>query len=159
MTGIAFRVFGTSAMGMDKLTLQTWRLYTEAWCPPQPAGTMPRFKGTQVSQVCKASLFVPIIYTSNVYGNCSCEPFGNLIIPFNNCLIELQFSYLSIIMDKAILVKVDKEQVLAYSENAPAMTHLPCICHSRFCYTDVIWRHDVILWRHDVILWRHIWEC
>ena len=28
----------------------------------------------------------------------------------------------------------------------PALTHLPRVCHSCFCHTDVIWRHDVILW-------------
>ena len=31
------------------------------------------------------------------------------------------------------------------NENAQALTHLPRICHSRFCHTDVIWSHDVIL--------------
>ncbi len=40
------------------------------------------------------------------------------------------------------------------NENAPALTHLPHICHSRFCHTDVIWRHDVILWR-QLASWHH----
>ncbi len=34
------------------------------------------------------------------------------------------------------------------------LTHLPHICHSCFCHTDVIWCHDVILWRH-LTSWRH----
>ena len=31
-----------------------------------------------------------------------------------------------------------------FKKNAPALTHLQHICHSRFCHTDVIWHHDVM---------------
>ncbi len=60
--------------------------------------------------------------------------------------------------------------VFILNKNAPALTHLPRICHSRFCHTVVIWLHSVtstdVMTSFCDITRRHIigqdiwpWEC